>query len=172
MKGSMMSHHFDSPTALADGRINPSDLYVFPAAPGASALILTVNPDAGRSSPTTFRPDALCEFVVASDGGTGEDLAFRVAFSEPDEHGRQQVQVRRANGPAARHGTEGTLVGEGRTGEVFSLDGDGLAWAGLAADPSPAMGSPSAGSRRHWARAATVPRPSPPPPPTPSPFGM
>jgi hypothetical protein len=131
MKGSMMSHHFDSPTALADGRINPSDLYVFPAAPGASALILTVNPDAGRSSPTTFRPDALCEFVVASDGGTGEDLAFRVAFSEPDEHGRQQVQVRRANGPAARHGTEGTLVGEGRTGEVFSLDGDGLAWAGL-----------------------------------------
>jgi hypothetical protein len=135
MKGSMMSHHFDSPTALADGRINPSDLYVFPAAPGASALILTVNPDAGRSSPTTFRPDALCEFVVASDGGTGEDLAFRVAFSEPDEHGRQQVQVRRANGPAARHGTEGTLVGEGRTGEVFSLDGDGLAWAGLAADP-------------------------------------
>ena len=37
-----MSHHFDSPTALADGRINLCDLYVFPAAPGTSALILTV----------------------------------------------------------------------------------------------------------------------------------
>jgi hypothetical protein len=135
MKGSTMSHHFDSPTALADGRINPCDLYVFPAAPGTSALILTVNPDAGRSSPSTFRPDALYEFVVASDGGTSEDLTFQVTFSELDEHGRQQVQVRRANGPAARHGTEGTLVGEGRSGEVFSLDGDGLAWAGLAADP-------------------------------------
>jgi len=130
-----MSHHFDSPTALADGRVNPCDLYVFPAAAGASALIVTVNPDAGRSSPTTFRPDALYEFVVASDGGTSEDLTFRVTFSEPDEHGRQQVQVRRANGPAARHGTEGVLLGEGRTGEVFTLDGDGLAWAGLAADP-------------------------------------
>jgi hypothetical protein len=130
-----MSHHFDSPTALADGRVNPCDLYVFPAAPGASALILTVNPDAGRSSPSTFRPDALYEFVVASEGGTGEDLAFRVAFGEPDEHGRQQAQVRRATGPAARHGTEGILVGEGHTGEVSSLDGDGLAWAGLAADP-------------------------------------
>jgi uncharacterized protein DUF4331 len=135
MKGSTMSHHFDSPAALADGRINPCDLYVFPATLGTNALILTVNPDAGRSSPTTFRPDALYEFAVASDGGTGEDLAFRVAFSEPDEHGRQQVQVRRANGPTARHGAAGTLVGEGRTGEVFSLDGDGLAWAGLAADP-------------------------------------
>ena len=79
-----MSHHFDSPTALADGRINPCDLYVFPDAPGTSALILTVNPDAGRSSPSTFRPDALYEFVVVGDGGTGEDLAFRVTFSEPD----------------------------------------------------------------------------------------
>jgi Domain of unknown function (DUF4331) len=135
MKGSTMSHHFDSPAALADGRINPCDLYVFPATPSASALILTVNPDAGRSSPTTFRPDALYELVVASDGGTGEDLAFQVAFGEPDEHGRQQVQIRRANGPAARYGTKGVLLGEGRSGEVFSLDGDGLAWAGLAADP-------------------------------------
>src|SRR5512132_2315764 len=106
----MMSHHFDSPTALADGRVNPCDLYVFPAAPGASAAIVTVNPDAGRSSPTTYRPDALYEFVVASDGGTSEDLAFRVAFTEPDDHGQQQVQVRRASGPAARQGTDGTLL--------------------------------------------------------------
>jgi hypothetical protein len=135
MKGSTMSHHFDSPTALADGRINPCDLYVFPAAPATSALILTVNPDAGRSSPSTFRSDALYEFVVASDGGTSEDLTFRVTFSEPDQHGRQQVQVRRATGPTAHYSTERTLIGEGRSGEVFSLERDGLAWAGLAADP-------------------------------------
>jgi hypothetical protein len=36
----------------------------------------------------------------------------------------------RADGPPARHGTDGTLVGEGHTGEVFSLGGSGLAWAG------------------------------------------
>jgi Domain of unknown function (DUF4331) len=130
-----MSHHFDSPAALADGRINPCDLYAFPAAPDATALILTVNPDAGRSSPTTFRPDALYEFVVASNGSTREDLAFRVTFTDPDETGRQQVQVRRADGPAASHGTEGTLLAESRTGAAFPLDGSGLAWAGLAADP-------------------------------------
>jgi hypothetical protein len=130
-----VSHHFDSAADRADGRINPGDLYAFPAAPGTTALILTVNPDAGRSSPTTFLPDAIYEFVIASNGGTSEDLALRITFTEPDETGQQQVRVLRADGPAARHGTQGTPLGEGRTGEVFSLGGDGLAWAGLAADP-------------------------------------
>lgn len=135
-----VSHHFDSPAAIADGRINLCDLYVFPAVPGTTTLILTVNPDAGRSSATTFRPDALYEFVVASDGGTREDIAFRVTFTEPDGTGNQQMRVLRADGAAARHGTEGTPLGEGRTGEVFSLGGGGLAWAGLAADPFTADG--------------------------------
>jgi hypothetical protein len=130
-----VSHHFDSAADRADGRINPCDLYAFPAAAGTSALILTVNPDAGRSSPTTFRPDALYEFVVASDGGTSEDLVLRVTFTEPDDHGRQPVRVLRADGPAARHGTGGTLLGAGAAGDVFSLGAGGLAWAGLAADP-------------------------------------
>jgi hypothetical protein len=136
MKGDpLVSHHFDSAADRADGRINPCDLYAFPAAPGTSALILTVNPDAGRSSPTTFRPDALYEFVVASDGGTSVDLAFRVTFTEPDDNGQQQVRVHRGSGAAASQGSEGTLLGEGRSGAVFPLDGNGLAWAGLAADP-------------------------------------
>ena len=56
-----MSHHFDSPTAIDDGRLNLLDVYVFPEAPGTSTLILTVNPDSGRSSPATFRADALYE---------------------------------------------------------------------------------------------------------------
>jgi hypothetical protein len=134
-----VSHHFDSAAARADGRINPCDLYAFPAAPDATALILTVNPDAGRSSPTVFRPDALYEFVVASNAGTSEDLAFRITFSEPDDSGQQQVQVRRADGSAdgsaARYGLAGIPLGEGRTGAVFPLGNEGLAWAGLAADP-------------------------------------
>ena len=97
-----MSHHFDSPTAIADGRINLCDLFVFPGAPGTTTLILTVNPDAGRSSATTFRPDALYEFVVASDGGTREDIAFRVTFTEPDNSGNQQMRVLRADVLLAR----------------------------------------------------------------------
>jgi hypothetical protein len=130
-----VSHHFDSAADRADGRINLCDLYAFPAAPGTTALILTVNPDAGRSSPTTFRPDALYEFVVSSDGGTSEDIVVRVVFTEPDDEGHQQMQVLRVDGAAARRDTEGTLLGAGRSGEVISLGDSGLAWAGLAADP-------------------------------------
>ena len=144
-----MSHHFDSAADRADGRINLCDLYVFPGAPGTTALILTVNPDAGRSSPATFRPDAVYEFVLASDAGTVEDIAFRVRFTDPGDGGQQPVRVLRADGPAAREGGGGALLGEGRTGDVFPLSGDGsggfggegLAWAGLAADPFTADGS-------------------------------
>jgi hypothetical protein len=135
-----MSHHFDSAADRADGRINPCDLYAFPGASGTTVLIVTVNPDAGRSTPTTFRPDALYEFVIASDGSTSEDITFRVTFTEPDDAGGQEVMVLRADGPAARRGTRGTILGEGSTGEVFSLADNGLAWAGLAADPFTADG--------------------------------
>jgi Domain of unknown function (DUF4331) len=132
----------DSPTAIADGRINLCDLFVFPGVPGTTTLILTVNPDAGRSSAATFQPDALYEFVVASDGGTHEDIAFRVTFARPDNAGNQQMPVLRTGGAAARHGTEGTLLGQGHTGEVFPLDAGG--WRGLdwPRIPPPPTGSP------------------------------
>jgi hypothetical protein len=112
----------------------------FPAAPGSTAFILTVNPDAGRSSPRTFRPDALYEFVVAGDGGTYEDVAFRVRFGDPDGRGRQRVRIFGAEGTSARRGGEGVVLGEGETGAVFSLGAEGMAWAGPAADPFTADG--------------------------------
>jgi hypothetical protein len=130
-----MSHHFDSPTAIEDGRLNLGDLYVFPESPGTSTLVVTVNPDAGRSNPTTFRPDALYEFVIASDGGTREDRAFRMSFGEPDAAGHQDMQVRYATGPSSQSGTEGADLGAGRTGEPLSLSNGGTAWFGLAQDP-------------------------------------
>jgi Domain of unknown function (DUF4331) len=130
-----VSHHFDSPTAIEDGRLNLLDLYVFPEAPGTTALMVGVNPDSGRSSPATFRPDALYEFVIASDGGTVEDRALRMSFGEPDAHGRQEMRVRYAAGGPGRPGVEGTELGAGRTGEAFALGNGGSAWFGLAGDP-------------------------------------
>ncbi len=130
-----MSHHFDSPTAIEDGRLNLLDVYVFPETPGTSTLVVTVNPDAGRSSPTTFRPDALYEFVIASDGGTREDRAFGLSFGEPDTDGQQEMRVRYAVGPPSQSGLEGTELGAGRTGEAFALSNGGSAWSGLAQDP-------------------------------------
>lgn len=130
-----MSHHFDSPTAIQDGRLNLCDVYVFPGPPGATTLVLTVNPDSGRSTPATFRPDALYEFVIASDGGTAEDRAFRMSFGEPDAGGRQQMRVRYAAGARSRPGLEGADLGAGRTGEAFALGNGGSAWFGPAGDP-------------------------------------
>jgi hypothetical protein len=130
-----MSHHYDSPTAVEDGRLNLLDLYVLPEAPGTTTLVVGVNPDAGRSSPVTFRADALYEFVIASDGGTGEDRAFRMSFGEPDAAGRQEMRVRYAVGGQSRSGVEGTDLGAGRTGEAFALGHGGSAWFGVAGDP-------------------------------------
>ena len=130
-----MSHHFDRPTAIEDGRLNLGDLYVFPETPGTSTLVVTVNPDAGRSNPTTFRPDALYELVIASDGGTREDRALRMSFAEPDADGNQEMQVRYAVGPPSRPGLEGSELGVGHTGEASALSNGGSGWFGLAQGP-------------------------------------
>lgn len=133
--GTAVSHHFDSPTALEDGRLNLSDLYAFPGPGDTTNLILTVNPDAGRSSPATLRPDAQYEFVIASDGGTIEDRAIRMRADGPDQNGRQRMVVRLAVGPESRHGVDGRDLGSGCTDETFALAGGGSAWFGVVSDP-------------------------------------
>lgn len=152
VEGDLRVISFDSPTAIADGRINLCDLFVFPGVPGTTTLILTVNPDAGRSSATTFRPDALYEFVVATDGGTREDIAFRVTFTEPDNAGTQQMRVLRADGAAARHGTEGRCWARAIPGTSSRLvSGAGVGWTGRRSlhrrRDRPGQIPPGAGSR-------------------------
>ena len=40
-----MSHHFDTPTAKEDPRINICDFYLFRGRPGTTVMALTVNPN-------------------------------------------------------------------------------------------------------------------------------
>ena len=47
-----MSHHFDTPTAKEDPRINVCDFYLFRGRPGTTVMALTVNPNAGVGAPT------------------------------------------------------------------------------------------------------------------------
>ena len=131
-----MSHHFDSPTAIEDGRLNLCDVFAFPGRAGSSVLILTVNPDAGRSSPTTFRPDAVYEFVFAAEGEGQESWSLRVRFAEPAADGSQALRVLRATGDDAID--RGIEIGHGMTHEVSQFDVSGArgsVWAGVTADP-------------------------------------
>jgi hypothetical protein len=135
-----MSHHFDTPTAREDPRINVCDLYLFPGAAGMTVMAMTVNPDAGVSGPETFRDEAIYAFRFDLNGDHREELTFKVRFGEVthadgDEHKHVQTfQVRKATGHAALRGAEGELVIEGKTGAVVTGKAGVMAFAGLAPD--------------------------------------
>jgi len=131
-----MSHHVDSAAAREDGRVDLCDLYVFDGAePQTTVLIMTVNPDAGRSSPTTFHPQASYVFHVDTNHDAIEDFSFQFSFAAPSAEGVQPVAIRRTEEPQAQSEADGKLLAEGRVGEALSLHGGGRAWTGLAGDP-------------------------------------
>jgi hypothetical protein len=121
-----MSHHFDTPTALEDPRINVCDFYLFEGRGGNTVMAMTVNPDAGISSPDTFREEGLYAFRFDLDSDGREELSFKVQFGNVshgagDEHRHVQAfQVRRARGAASSQGADGELLVEGHTGEVVA----------------------------------------------------
>jgi len=135
-----MSHHFDTPTAREDPRINLCDFYLFQGHPGTAAMAMTVNPDAGISAPVSFRDEAIYAFKFDLDGDCREDVAFKVRFSDimhadGDEHRHVQTfEVRRASGNAALNGAGGELIIAGTTGEVTGTEAGARAFAGLVPD--------------------------------------
>ena len=105
-----MSHHFDTPTAKEDPRINICDFYLFRGRPGTTVMALTVNPNAGVGAPDTFRDEGLYAFRFDTDRDLREDVAFKVQFGAPahadgGEHRHVQTfAVRRATGADALKG--------------------------------------------------------------------
>src|SRR2546428_2460169 len=64
--------HLDAPTVRNDGRIDINDVYVFQSGPNQAGsqtvLAMTVDPAAGFLSPTSFRPGAVYQFNVSTNG--------------------------------------------------------------------------------------------------------
>src|SRR6478672_8220845 len=114
-----MSHHFDTPTAKEDPRINVCDFYLFRGRPGTTVMALTVNPNAGVGAPDTFRDEGLYAFRFDTNRDLREDVALK---------------VRRATGADALEGAAGELIISGNTGRVVKADQGCLAYAGLAPD--------------------------------------
>jgi len=135
-----MSHHFDTPTAREDPRINVCDMYLFQGRPGTTAMAMTVNPDAGLSAPDTFRDEGLYAFRFDLNGDAKEELTFKVRFgavthADETEHVHvQHFEVRRATGAAATSGAEGELIASGHTGEVTEAAKGIRVFAGLSPD--------------------------------------
>jgi hypothetical protein len=135
-----MSHHFDTPTAREDPRINVCDFYLFRGRPGFTVMAMTVNPNAGQSAPDTFRDEGLYAFRFDLDGDAREELSFTVRFgavfhSDDDNHSHaQSFEVRRAYGSAATNGADGELIAAGHIGSVVEAASGVKAFAGLAPD--------------------------------------
>jgi hypothetical protein len=135
-----MSHHFDTPTAREDPRINVCDFYLFRGRPGMTVMALTVNPNAGGSAPDTFRDEGLYAFRFDLNADCREDVTFKVRFGAPthldgDEHKHVQTfEVRRATGQAALKGADGDLIVSGQSGQIVETNAGYLAYAGLAPD--------------------------------------
>jgi hypothetical protein len=133
-----MSHHFDTPTAKEDPRINICDFYLFQGRPDTTVMAMTVNPNAGVSAPDTFRDEAFYAFRFDLNGDAREEVTFKVQFegvshADGGEY-MQPFKVRRATGDAAVRGAAGELIVEGQIGKTAKGRNGAMAYAGLAPD--------------------------------------
>ena len=71
--------HLDAPLVTAEGRTDINDVYAWsPTSTGTTVLIMTVNPDAGVLSPTTFHPKAKYRFLIDNNGDASADMTLEV----------------------------------------------------------------------------------------------
>jgi hypothetical protein len=134
-----MSHHFDTKLANQDPRLNLCDFYLFDAPSGKTVMAMTVNPDAGLSSPDTLHPEGLYAFRFDLNGDAREEVTFKFRFGEPrhadgSEHAHiQPFVVRKATGSDALRGDSGESLVEGETGSV-ATSSSLSAYVGIAPD--------------------------------------
>jgi hypothetical protein len=129
-----VSHHFDTDAAKDNPQLNICDMYLFDAGPGRTTMALTVNADAGLSSPDTFHPEGIYAFHFDTGGDTKANLTLKVRFGEPthadgDEH--RHVQAYQVIAAHSREpGLGGVSVLSGQTGVAAEANGY-RAFAGL-----------------------------------------
>ena len=119
--------HLDSPSVLADGRLDINDIYAFqsPDDSDNTVLIMTVNPAAGVMSPTTFNSRGTYEIMIDQDGDAVEDTTFRFVFSRARGNRPQRMIVLQ----------DGRRIGRTSTGQTGTTRGGGRVTFGLYEDP-------------------------------------
>ena len=114
-----MSHHASGPNfgfPRGDARLDMTDLYVFakPAGASKSTIVLNVHPSFRLDSPepTTsepFKPGALYEFQIDTNGNAVADLTYSVQFASSGG-GKQTATVRRLQGKQPAGMGDGEVV--------------------------------------------------------------
>jgi Domain of unknown function (DUF4331) len=119
-----MSHHFDTKKAQEDPALNICDMYVFPGSTrGNVVMAMTMNADAGISTPDTLPSEGLYVFRFDTDNDAREDVVFKFLFGEAKHaNGDEQVHVQsyrvlRAQG-AQIPGDAGEVLLKGKTGTI------------------------------------------------------
>src|SRR5438309_6424619 len=124
-----------------DPSVDITDIYAFqkPGDPTKSILIMNVNPVAPALA-HAFRPDAIYELNVDTNGDAVADIAFRIRFSEP-QGGAQTATVHRATGALAAGTNDGgpaiiagAPVSFGAEAQITNQNGYRF-FAGLRSDP-------------------------------------
>jgi Domain of unknown function (DUF4331) len=141
-----MGHHFDSPEARADSRINISDNYLFhaPTQPMRVVAVMCLSPLAGLPSPyhgkpqwRTFRPTSAYELRFDTDGDLVADKVLRLVFD--GDEAPQRFEAYWLEGAQARdESAMGIRVATGGVETTVSLNvgqGGGRVWVGEAGDP-------------------------------------
>src|SRR5262249_40528260 len=84
---SRAADHLDGPMAMADGRLDITDVYVFQPSKHHhdTVLIMNVDPAAGVLSPTTFHPDGAYDFKIDTNGDARADITYQVRFAAVDQ---------------------------------------------------------------------------------------
>jgi hypothetical protein len=130
-----MSHHFDTQHAKADPRLNLCDVYVFEGNSDSTVFVMTMNADAGISSPDIMHPEGLYAFRIDLNGDAKEELAFKFRFGEPkhldgDEHIHvQSFKVLRSTQEEIANDA-GSVLLEGTTG-ITARAGDVRAYVSM-----------------------------------------
>src|SRR5688572_13616206 len=129
--------HLDAPGLTPPGgdtRLDITDVYAFQSPSNASntVLVMGVNPLAGVLNDGKFRPGAVYEFKVDSDGDAIENLTYRIAFAALKGSAEQKVTLRSIPG---KGGGGPSLLASGQTGQTISIPGGGSIRAGVFDDP-------------------------------------
>jgi uncharacterized protein DUF4331 len=136
-----VSHHFDTPTAREDPRLNLCDFYLFAGTSQSTVMAMTVNAAATVDTPAPFRDEALYAFRFDTDGDRREDVSFKVRFgdvvhvsADGSTGHAQSFEVRHAIGADAATGANGQLVASGATGATVMGENGLRAFSGVVND--------------------------------------